>query len=119
MERLKPVIWVGSSKKELKAFPRVVQRSMGQAIFAAQAGDKDPAAKPMKSFKGVTVMEIVETCHTDTHRAVYTVKFGNYVFVLHAFQKKSKTGIKTPQKHINMINQRPAQAKRIWQEVNR
>lgn len=118
MDRLKPVIWVGASKKELKAFPRTVQRDFGQALFTAQAGGVDPAAKPMKGFKGTLVMEITASYRTDTYRAVYTVNIGEYIFVLHAFQKKSKTGIKTPQKHINMIDQRLVQAKRIWQEMN-
>mgnify|MGYP001580115961 CR=1 FL=1 len=118
MDGLKPVIWVGASKKELKAFPRVVQRDFGQALFAAQAGGMDPAAKPLKGFKGAMVMEIVESYRTGTYRAVYTVTFGEFVFVLHAFQKKSKTGIKTPKKNIDLINQRLTQAKRIWQEMN-
>ena len=118
MDDLKPVIWVGASKKELKAFPRGVQRDFGQALFVAQAGGVDPAAKSMKGFKGIRVMEITVSYRTDTYRTVYTVTLGEYIFVLHAFQKKSKTGIKTPQKHINMINQRLAQAKRIWQEID-
>jgi phage-related protein len=118
MDELKSLIWVGASKKELKAFPRTVQRDFGQALFAAQAGGVDPAAKPMKGFKGVRVMEITASYRTDAYRVIYTVNIGEYIFVLHAFQKKSKTGIKTPQKHITMINQRLLQAKEIWQEMN-
>jgi len=63
-------------------------------------------------------MEIVQSYRTDTYRAVYKVKFGDFIFVLHAFQKKSKTGIKTPKKNIDLINQRLTQVKRIWQEMN-
>lgn len=96
MDRLKPVIWVGAGKKELKSFPRAVQRDIGQALFTAQAGGTDPAAKPLQGFIGTTVMEIVESYRIDNYRAVYTAKFGDYIFVLLAFQKKSKTGIKTP-----------------------
>lgn len=118
MDEVKPIIWVGASKKELKTFPRIVQRDIGQALFTAQAGGLDPAAKPLKGFKGAMVMEIVESHRTDTYRAVYSTKVGNFVFVLHAFQKKSKTGIKTPKKNIMLISQRLAEAKRIWQEMN-
>ena len=103
----------------MKDFPRAVQRNMGQAIFAAQAGGRDPAAKPMKGFKGVTVMEIVEMHRTDTYRAVYTVRFGNCVFILHAFQKKSKSGIKTPKVEMELIKRRLADARRIWQEMSK
>lgn len=118
MDELKSLIWVGASKKELKAFPRTVQRDFGQALFAAQAGGIDPAAKPMRGFKGVRVMEITASYRTDAYRVIYTVNIGEIIFVLQAFQKKSKTGIKTPQKHTNMIKQRLLQAKEIWQEMN-
>jgi phage-related protein len=105
-------------QKGIEGLPTTVQRDFGQAIFAAQAGGVDPAAKPMKGFKGVRVMEIAASYRTDTYRVIYTVNMGEYIFVLHAFQKKSKTGIKTPQKHITMVNQRLLQAKEIWQEMN-
>jgi len=118
MDRLKPVIWVRASKKELKTFPRAVQRDICQTLFTAQAGGRDPAAKPLKSFKGAMVMEIMESYRTDTYRVVYTVKFGEFVFVLHAFQKKSKSGIKTPKGVIDLIKQRLAEARQIWQEMN-
>ena len=119
MDGLKPVIWVGSSKKELKSFPREVQRNIGQALFTAQAGGTDPAAKPLKGFKGTTVMEIIESYRTDAYRTIYTVKFGDYVFVLLAFQKKSKTGIKTPKTVIDRLKARLSEAKHIWREMNR
>jgi phage-related protein len=117
MDELKPIIWVGNSKKELQAFPRAVQRDIGQALFTAQAGDVDPAAKPLKGFKGATVMEIVESHHSDAYRAVYTIEFEGFVFVLHAFQKKSKSGVKTPKTVIDLIKRRLAGAKLIWQEL--
>lgn len=117
-DHLKPVIWVGSSKRDLKTFPRAVQRDMGQALFTAQTGGADPAAKPLKGFRGASVMEIVDRYKTDTYRAVYTAKVGDAIFVLHAFQKKSKKGIATPKADIDLIKQRLADAKRIWQEIN-
>ncbi len=113
---LEPVIWVGSSKKDLKTFPRAVQRDIGQALFTAQMGCVDPAAKPLKGFRGASIMEIVDRHDTDTYRAVYTAKVGSVIFILHAFQKKSKKGITTPKADIDLIKQRLADAKRIWQE---
>jgi phage-related protein len=92
----KPVFWVASSKKDLRKFPRGVRRTVGQALFDAQTGGKHPDAKPLKGFKGAGVLEVVEDDDGNTYRAVYTVKFAGVVYVLHAFQKKSKSGIKTP-----------------------
>src|SRR5688572_1520854 len=91
----KPVHWVGSSLKELRKFPREVQREVGQALWFAQMAEKHPSAKPLKGFKGAGVLEIVEDHSSDTYRAVYTVRFAKAVYVLHAFKKKSTRGIKT------------------------
>jgi phage-related protein len=114
-EVIKPVILVGTSKKDLKSFPRAVTRDIGQAIYAAQSGGKDPAAKPMKGFKP-KVMEIVAPHDTDTYRAVYTVKLGYEVFVLHAFQKKAKKGRATPRMEVELIKQRLKEAIEIYKE---
>jgi phage-related protein len=113
---LKPVIWVGSSRKDLRAFPRQVRADMGQALYATQMGDTDPAAKPLKGFGGMRVMEIVDRHDTNTYRAVYTVQFSDVVYVLHAFQKKSKRGIAMPPKDIELIRSRLADAGRLHQE---
>jgi phage-related protein len=86
---------------------------VGQALYAAQMGDTDPAAKPLKGFGGTRVMEIVERYDTNTYRAVYTAQFGGVIYVLHAFQKKSKQGIATPQKDIELIRHRLADAGRL------
>jgi len=113
MERtLKPVKWIGSSLKDLRAFPPEVRKEVGYAIYAAQIGDTDPAAKPMKGFGGASVMEIVAPFHGDTWRAVYTVRLKDFVYVLHAFQKKSKSGIATSKKEIDLIHRRLATAER-------
>lgn len=79
---------------------------MGFALYLAQTGEKHLAAKPLKGFGGAGVLEVVEDHDGDTFRAVYTVKFASAVYVLHAFQKKSKSGIKTPQTDIDLIKQR-------------
>jgi phage-related protein len=79
---------------------------MGYALYQAQVGRKAPSAKPLTGFGGARVLEIVEDHKTDTYRAVYTVKFSELVYVLHAFQKKSKKGIATPKPDIDLIKKR-------------
>jgi phage-related protein len=105
-EHAKPLFWVGSSKKDLKGFPLEVRRTMGFALFLAQTGGKHVNAKPLKGFGGSGVLEVVEDDVGDTFRAVYTVKFAGVVYVLHAFQKKSKTGAKTPKSELDLIRRR-------------
>ena len=89
---------------------------MGQALYTAQQGKTDPAAKPLEGFGGARVMEIVDQHDTNTYRGVYTVQFAGRIYVLHAFQKKSKKGITTPQKDIELIRQRLAAAERHYRE---
>ena len=110
---LKTVVWVGPTRKELKAFPRPVQRAVGVALYAAQLGETPPDAKPLKGFGGAGVLELVEDHRGDTYRAVYTVRFAMRIYVLHVFQKKSKRGIATPQKEIEVIRARLKWAERI------
>src|SRR3984893_17057055 len=92
----RPVVWVGSSRRDLRGFPREVRRNIGQALYAAQQGESDPSAKPLKGFGGGSVVEIVAHRRGDTWRTVYTVRYAEAIYVLHAFQKKSKRGIATP-----------------------
>ncbi len=101
-----PVEWVGSSYKDFRSFPDLVQDSMGFALYMAQIGRMHGSAKPLKGFGGAGVVEVVDDHQGDTYRAVYTVKFDSAVYVLHAFQKKSKKGIKTPQEEIELIKRR-------------
>ena len=84
--------------------------------YTAQQGETDPAAKPLKGFGGARVMEIVDRHDTNTYRAVYTAQFAGRIYVLHAFQKKSKKGAATPQKDIELIRQRLAAAERHSKE---
>ena len=99
----KPVRWVGRSKEDLKSFPRDVQRRVGGALWDAQVGLKAPYAKPLKGFGGAGVLEIVDDFDGNTYRAVYTVRFAHVVYVLHAFQKKSKRGAATPKAELDLI----------------
>jgi phage-related protein len=107
---------VGSSRKDLPAFPRLVRTDIGQAIYTAQMGDTDPAAKPLKGFGGARVMEIVDRHDTNTYRAVYTAQFAGVIYVLHAFQKKSKKGVATPRMDMELIRSRLADAARLHGE---
>ena len=106
---LKPVIWLGDSLRKLKTFPAAVQDEMGFAIYLAQCRQKHVSAKPLKGL-GAGVLEVVSDHRAGTFRAVYTVRFADRVYVLHAFQKKSKTGVTTPKADIDLIAQRLKQA---------
>jgi phage-related protein len=113
---LKPAYWIASSKEDLRALPRTVQRAIGRTLRLAQLGGKHEAAKPLKGFKGAGVLEIVEDHDGDTYRAVYTVRFADAVYVLHVFQKKSKRGIATPKHVIDLIKARLRTAERDHRE---
>jgi phage-related protein len=113
---VKPVRWIGSSRKDLKTFPRPVQRDVGQALYAAQRGEEYPSVKALQGFGGRAVLEIVAPHEGDAYRAVYTVRFHDAIYVLHAFQKKSKKGIATPQREIELVKQRLAAAERDYRE---
>jgi len=104
-ELRRPLFWEGSSKKDFKAFPVPVQKDMGVALFVVQLGKMPGAAKPWKGL-GPGVYELVEDHRGDTFRAVYVVKVGDAVHVLHAFQKKSKSGIATPLTDVALVERR-------------
>jgi phage-related protein len=112
----KPVRWVGSSKEDLSGFPEEVRRRTGGALWDAQIGRKAPYAKPLKRFGGAGVLEIVTDFDGDTYRAVYTVRFTRAVYVLHAFQKKSKRGIATPRADLDLIDKRLKRAKEDYEQ---
>ena len=113
---VKPLVWVGSSLKDLREFPDEVKDEMGFALYEAQRGLKPVAAKPLKGFGGAGVLEIVSDYQTDTYRAVYTVRLEERVYVLHTFQKKSKKGIATPKADIELIRRRLRQAEELHKE---
>ena len=103
--RPKPLIWIGDSLKMLQTFPDEVQDEMGFALFQAQTGEKHIKAKPVKGL-GPGVLEVVSDHRGDAFRAVYTVRLVDRVYVLHAFQKKSKSGIATPKAEMDLVKQR-------------
>jgi phage-related protein len=110
---LKPVIWVGTSLKNLREFPAPVQDHMGYALYIAQRGGKHQDAKVLSGFGGAGVLEAIKDHRGDTFRAVYTLKYAGTVYVLHAFQKKSKSGRQTPRRDIELIKQRLREAEQI------
>ena len=103
---LRPIIWAPQTLQELRNFPKMVKQEFGRALQFAQAGDKHPAAKPLKGFGGGGILEIVEDYDRGSYRAVYTVRFKQAVYVLHVFQKKSKKGIETARSDVNLIKER-------------
>lgn len=116
MDTDKELIWIGSSKDDLSAFPDDVKLVMGFALRMAQHGGKHQRAKPLKGYKGAGVMEIVDDFDGDTYRAVYTVRFEGVVFALDAFQKKSKTGIATAKADVDRIKTRLKKAEEFYAE---
>jgi phage-related protein len=113
----KELIWVASSKKDLKKFPEDVQDTMGYGLLDAQEGKKHEKAKPLQGFGGADILEIIDEDQSGTYRTVYAVRFKEVVFVLHAFQKKSKQGIETPQQEIELIKNRLKQALEEYNEL--
>src|SRR5262245_50995182 len=103
---LKPLYWMGSTLKDLRNSPEEVKDGIGYALELVQRGEKPTNAKPVKGFGGASVLEIIEDFAGDTWRAIYTVAIADRVYVLHFFQKKSKKGIATPKKEIDLIKRR-------------
>jgi phage-related protein len=114
---LKPVVWVGSSREDLKQFPAEVQDVMGFAPVSRPDRREASRSQAHRGFGGAGVLEIVDDFQGDTYRAVYTVKFPNRVYVLHAFQKKARRGIKTSRRDIDLIRQRYRQAEVIQRRL--
>jgi phage-related protein len=111
----KPLHWVGSAKKDLLGFPAQVMDDVGFALGVVQYGGHPPSAKPWKGL-GPGVLEIVENDGSGTYRAVYTVRFRKAVYVLHAFQKKSPSGIRTVRTDVKLVATRLSDAMRDYEE---
>ena len=115
----RPLAWIGSSRKDLLQLPAAVRRFFGFALRFAQSGEQHPAAKALKGFGDAGVLEVVENEASGTYRAVYTVRFAKAVYVLHAFQKKSKRGIATPRTELDMIERRLKRAQEDYERWSR
>lgn len=111
----KPLHWVASSKRDFLEFPEPVKDDVGNALGVAQFGGVAPTAKPWKGL-GPGVLELVESHDGNAYRAVYTVRFSEAVYVLHAFQKKSPSGVRTVKRDIDLVEQRLKAAQRDYEE---
>ena len=116
---LKPLHWVGSSKRDLLSLPEPVVDLFGFALYLAQDGKKHEQAKPLKGFGSASILEVVEDWDRGSYRAVYTVRFESAVFVLQVIQKKSKRGAATPKADIDLIRERLKVAEQIAKELKR
>jgi phage-related protein len=117
MSDSKPLYWVGSARSDLRAFPDEVRTDVGFALWVAQQGGRPAQAKPLKGIvPGSGVLELVERHDGDAYRVVYTVRFKDAVYVLHAFQKKSKRGVQTPKHDIALIRERLKAAEAHYRE---
>ena len=116
---IRPLYWVGSSKRELLALPEDVVDVFGYALYLAQIGKKHEQARPLKGFGSAGVLEVVEDWEGNTYRAVYTVRFMCGVFVLHVFQKKAKRGIATPKADLDLIRDRLKAAEQVARSLER
>lgn len=113
---LRPVRWLASSRRDLRALPKSVRQKVGFALYFAQHGQKHESAKPLRTFGGAGVLEVVEDYDRGSYRAVYTVRFSEAVYVLHVFQKKDKRGIATPKRDLDLIRVRLQEATRLHAE---
>jgi phage-related protein len=111
----KPLIWMGDSLEKIKGFPPAIKDEIGFALYQAQIGGKHVNAKPLKGL-GPGILEIVSDFRGDTFRAVYIVRLANRIYVLHVFQKKSRSGIATPKSEIELIKQRLKRAVELHSE---
>src|SRR5665647_748501 len=111
---MKPVLWVIAAKRNLMDMPEAVITDIGYALYQAQLGEHPDIAKPLKGFGSSNVLELVANHDNDTFRVVYTVRFSDALVVIHAFQKKSKQGVKTPMKEIDLIHERLKRAEDIY-----
>jgi phage-related protein len=103
---VKELVWIASTRHDMRALPQSVRRTFGVALWAVQIGETPPIAKPLKGFGGAGVLELIENDEGGTYRTVYAVRFATAIYVLHVFQKKSKRGNATPQRDIDLIHTR-------------
>jgi phage-related protein len=105
--------WIGTARADLLAFPKPVQKGIGDALRIAQEGGKAPSAKPLKGYGGAGVVEIIENYDGDTYRAVYTVRLRHRIYVLHCFQKKSTRGVAMAKRDVELIRSRLREAEAL------
>jgi phage-related protein len=109
---LRPLVWIGSAKRDLQAFPAGAQKMIGDQLQLIQFGGMPKDAKPFHGV-GSGVVEIAIRYATDAFRTVVAVQLGSKIYVLHAFQKKAKTGKKTPQQDVDLVKRRYKEAQEV------
>lgn len=114
---MKRLFWIGSSREDLKEFPDEVQDEMGHGLYLAQIGERHNRAKTLSGLGNAKVIELRETDRSGTYRVVYTVEMAEFIFVLHAFQKKSKSGIATPKQDVDLIKCRLKEVDSLYKEL--
>lgn len=114
---MKRLVWIGSSYDLLKRFPDLVRGSMGHALYLAQTGRKHEHAKVLSGMGSAKVLEVRENDRSGTYRVIYTIEMNDFVFVLHAFQKKSTSGIATPKQDIDLIKNRIKEARVLFNSL--
>ncbi len=114
---MKRLFWIGSSREDLKQFPDEVQDEMGYGLYLAQMGDRHNHAKTLSGLGNAKVIELRENDRSGTYRVIYTVEMADFIFVLHAFQKKSKSGIATPKQEIDLLKRRLKEADALYKEL--
>lgn len=110
----KAVRWMGDSRERLREFPDAVRFEIGQALYQAELGEGHPSACAMR---GLNAVEIASDYRGDAYRGVYTTRLKDFIYVLHCFQKKSKAGIKTPKRDLELIRRRLAEAELHFKAV--
>ncbi|WP_249274154.1 type II toxin-antitoxin system RelE/ParE family toxin [Parachlamydia sp. AcF125] len=116
---MKRLFWIGSSREDLKEFPDEVRNEMGHGLYLAQMGERHNHAKTLSGLGSAKIIEIRENDRSGTYRVVYSVEMEEFIFVLHAFQKKSKSGISTPKQDVNLIKRRLKEAESLYKELTR
>ena len=114
---MKRLLWIGSSYEDLKDFPDLIRGAMGHALYRAQTGKKHEHAKVLGGMGSAKVLEVRENDRSGTYRLIYTIELDDFVFVLHAFQKKSTSGIATPKQDIDLIKNRIKEARALYKRL--
>jgi len=114
----RPVVWLGNSKRNIRDFPKGAQKLLGDELQLIQFGGMPKDAKPFKDV-GSGVLEIALRYASDAYRVVLAVQIGKRIYVLHSFQKKSKRGIETPKRDVDLIKKRYAAAQELAHEYEK
>ena len=112
LERSRKLVWLVDSLDRLRGFPVAVRKRLGFALYQAQIGQRHESAKMLRGF-GETIWQVRADDPSGTYRTVYVAQFQDAVYVLHAFQKKAKSGIATPHRETDLIRQRLQLARKL------